>query len=402
MYNNDDMSLDNTAVIKVIGVGGGGGNAVHHMLASGFGGVEFICANTDNQALRGFEVSGYGQDLRILHIGKELTKGLGAGAIPSVGAEAAKMDKDAIAESIHGADMLFIAAGMGGGTGTGAAPIVASIAREMGILTVAVVTRPFYFEGPRRKQSANEGIKNLAEHVDSLIVIPNDRLLKVLGSDTSMKVAFEESNNVLLNAVQGISQLITSPGVMNVDFADVRTVMSARGMAMMGTGEAKGENRAQEAAEIAIRSPLLEDMALHGAQGILVNLTGGPDISMGEFTAVGESIEDLAGEDATIVVGTSIEPDMGDSIRVTIVAAGLDASEATASQSRRQTPPPAPAPKAMPQSTQQRQTGYQHQSNTYPTQRTSSGGIPKQAPAPRDTPRSSELNVPGFLKKNIR
>ena len=318
MFELVDNAPSNNAVIKVIGVGGGGGNAVNHMVENSIEGVDFICANTDAQALKRVAAK------TVLQLGNEITKGLGAGANPEVGRQAAMEDRDRIAELLQGADMVFITAGMGGGTGTGGAPVVAQVAKELGILTVAVVTRPFPFEGPKRQRAAEEGMKALSEHVDSLITIPNEKLLTVLGKNASLLTAFSAANDVLLGAVQGIAELITSPGIINVDFADVRTVMSEMGMAMMGTGVATGENRAREAAEKAIRSPLLEDVNLNGARGILVNITAGPDLSIGEFNDVGATVQEFASQDATIVVGTSIDMEMSDELRVTVVAAGLD------------------------------------------------------------------------------
>ncbi|MDP1932701.1 MAG: cell division protein FtsZ [Gammaproteobacteria bacterium] len=316
-------SIPQNAVIKVIGVGGGGGNAVRHMIANHIEGVEFICANTDAQALNNVRAK------TLLQMGSCVTKGLGAGANPEIGRQAALEDRDEIAEILSGADMVFITAGMGGGTGTGAAPIFAEVARELGILTVAVVTKPFPFEGKKRALVAEEGIRALSQHVDSLITIPNEKLLEVLGKSASLLDAFKAANDVLLGAVKGIADLIMRPGMINVDFADVRTVMSEMGMAMMGTGYAKGEGRAREAAESAIRSPLLEDVNLHGARGILVNITAGENLSLGEFTEVGDTIEEFASDDATVVVGTVIDPDMGDEIRVTVVATGLGSRAAT-------------------------------------------------------------------------
>ena len=275
-------SAPQSAVIKVVGVGGGGGNAVQHMVTNNVEGVDFIAANTDAQALKALEAK------TLLQLGSTITRGLGAGANPDVGREAALEDRDRIAEVLSGADMVFITAGMGGGTGTGAAPVVAQVAKELGILTVAVVTRPFKFE--KRVAVAERGILQLQEHVDSLITIPNDKLLGVLGERASILEAFAAANDVLLGAVQGIADLIIRHGLINVDFADVRTVMSEMGMAMMGTGRASGEHRAQEAAEAAIKSPLLEDVDLHGARGILVNVTAGPDLSMGDFIDVGNVI----------------------------------------------------------------------------------------------------------------
>ncbi|MCZ6656285.1 MAG: cell division protein FtsZ [Gammaproteobacteria bacterium] len=308
-------SAPQSAVIKVIGVGGGGGNAVQHMLSKNVDGVDFIAANTDAQALKNLDAK------TILQIGSSITKGLGAGANPDIGRQAGLEDRDRISEVLAGADMVFITAGMGGGTGTGAAPIVAQAAKEMGILTVAVVTRPFKFE--KRSEIADRGIRELSECVDSLITIPNEKLLVVLGERTSMLDAFAAANDVLLGAVQGIADLIIRPGMINVDFADVRTVMSEMGMAMMGTGRSSGENRARDAAESAMRSPLLEDVDLHGARGILVNVTAGPDLNIGEFTDVGNIVDEFASEHATVVVGTVIDPDMGEDLKVTVVATGL-------------------------------------------------------------------------------
>lgn len=305
------------AVIKVIGVGGGGGNAINHMLNANIEGVDFICANTDAQALRNSEVR------TLLQLGNNITKGLGAGADPDIGRDAAMEDHDRIREALQGSDMVFITAGMGGGTGTGAAPVVAEIARELGILTVAVVTKPFPFEGGRRMQVAEKGIGELSQYVDSLITIPNEKLLAVLGRDMSLLNAFKAANDVLQGAVQGIAELITRPGLINVDFADVRTVMSEMGVSMMGSGSARGETRARDAAEEAINSPLLEDVNLAGAKGILVNITAGLDLSIGEFDEVGSTIKEFACDEATVVVGTVIEPDMDDELRVTVVATGL-------------------------------------------------------------------------------
>jgi cell division protein FtsZ len=309
------------AVIKVIGVGGGGGNAVAHMVSSGIEGVEFLCINTDAQALKHSKVK------TSLQIGCNITKGLGAGADPEVGRQAAMEDRDRIIEMIEGCDMLFITAGMGGGTGTGAAPVVAQIAKELGILTVAVVTRPFEMEGGKRTLVANHGLAELGKYVDSLITIPNQKLLTVLGAKTTLLDAFKSANHVLQGAVQGIAELITRPGLINVDFADVRTVMSETGMAMMGSGMARGENRAKEAAEMAVSSPLLEDINLSGAHGILVNVTAGMDLSIGEFQEVGNIVKQFASDDATVVVGTVIDPELSDEMRVTVVATGLGRPE---------------------------------------------------------------------------
>ena len=310
-------AANQAAVIKVIGVGGGGGNAVEHMLNANIDGVEFICANTDAQALKNSTAK------TILQLGGNVTKGLGAGADPDVGRQAALEDRDRIMDVLDGSDMVFITSGMGGGTGTGAAPIVAQVAKEMGILTVAVVTRPFAFEGKKRAMIAEQGINELGQFVDSLITIPNEKLMSVLGREVSLLNAFSAANDVLLGAVQGIAQLITCPGLINVDFADVRTVMSEMGMAMMGSGKAQGEDRAKVAAEAAISSPLLEDVNLSGAKGILVNITAGMDMSIGEFDEVGSTVKDFASDNATVVVGTVIDAEMSGEMRVTIVATGL-------------------------------------------------------------------------------
>ncbi len=309
-------SVAQDAVIKVVGVGGGGGNAVKHMVSTGIEGVDFICANTDAQALT--KING----ATSLQIGSNITKGLGAGANPDIGRQAALEDRERIQEIIMGADMIFVTAGMGGGTGTGAAPVVAQIARDMGILAVGVVTKPFVFEGASRMKIAQQGIMELSQHVDSLITIPNDKLLSVYGREFDLMNAFNGANDVLHNAVQGITELITHPGVINVDFADVRTVMSQNGMGMMGSGLASGENRASLAAEAAVASPLLEDVNISGARGILVNVTG-TNLTLGEFEDIGAIISSFASEEAVVVMGTAIDPELQDDLRVTVVATGL-------------------------------------------------------------------------------
>lgn len=314
-------NVTQSAVIKVIGLGGAGGNAVDYMMQEAIDGVEFAVANTDAQALIKSKAA------TIIQLGTEMTKGLGAGANPDVGQKAAEEDRDKLRAVLQGADMIFITAGMGGGTGTGAAPVVAELAKEMGILTVAIVTRPFSFEGKMRMHVADEGIRKLAQHVDSLITIPNNKLLSVLGKSVSLLSAFKAANNVLYGAVQGIADLITRPGLINVDFADVRTVMSEMGMAMMGTAVARGESRASKAAELAISSPLLEDIDLTGARGVLVNITAGLDLSIGEFEEVGELIKRFTSENATVVVGTVIDPEMREEIKVTVVVTGLGRAE---------------------------------------------------------------------------
>ena len=310
------------AVIKVIGVGGGGGNAVAHMVNSGVEGVEFIMANTDAQAIKQCGAKTH------LQLGANVTKGLGAGANPEVGRQAALEDREAIIKALEGADMVFITAGMGGGTGTGAAPVVAQVAKELGILTVAVITKPFPFEGRRRMQTALQGIEELSKHCDSLITVPNEKLITVLGRDATMITAFKAANEVLLGAVQGIADLITRPGIINVDFADVRTVMSEMGLAMMGSGIARGDDRAQAAAHSAVNNPLLDEVNLHGANGVLVNITAGPNFTMREFDEVGSTIEAFASEDATVIIGTVLDPNMGDEVRVTVVATGLNQARA--------------------------------------------------------------------------
>ena len=317
-----------SAVIKVIGIGGGGGNAIVYMMETGIEGVEFICANTDAQALKRARVK------TGIQIGCNITKGLGAGADPDVGRQAAMEDRDRLQEVIQGADMLFITSGMGGGTGTGAAPVIAQLAKELGVLTVAVVTKPFEWEGRKRMGVAEHGITELGRYVDSLITIPNQKLLTVLGSDTSLLEAFGAANEVLQGAVQGIAELITREGLINVDFADVRTVMSEMGMAMIGAGSASGEGRAREAADAAISSPLLEDINLANANGVLVNVTSGPDLSIGEFQEVGETVKRFASEDATVVVGTVVDPEMADELRVTVVATGLGRASSTLERPR--------------------------------------------------------------------
>ncbi|QXE89511.1 cell division protein FtsZ [Geomonas subterranea] len=312
-----DESIDQSAKIKVIGVGGSGGNAVNTMMAVGITGVDFIVANTDAQALRMSKAP-----VKI-QIGTQLTKGLGAGANPNVGRDAALEDKDKVTEALKGADMIFVAAGMGGGTGTGAAPIIAEIAREQGALTVGVVTKPFTREGRQRLAKGEDGIKELKKHVDSLIVIPNDRLLGLAGKSMSILDAFKPSDDVLRQAVQGISDLITQSGLINVDFADVKSIMSERGMAMMGIGLGNGENRAVDAALKAISSPLLEDIDISGAKGVLVNISGSSSMTMDEFDAASKVIHEKVHEDANIIVGLVIDENLGETIKVTAIATGF-------------------------------------------------------------------------------
>ena len=373
-------AVSRQAVIKVIGVGGGGGNAVEHMLTADLEGVDFINANTDAQMLS------RSNSPTVLQLGESLTKGLGAGANPEIGRQAAVEDRDRIAEAINGADMVFITAGMGGGTGTGAAPVIAELAREKGILTVAVVTRPFPFEGKKRMELADIGIEELQNHVDSLITIPNEKVLAVMGHDATLIDAFNKANEVLFNAVQGISELITRPGLINVDFADVRTVMSEMGMAMMGSATVSGENRAVEAAQKAISSPLLEDVNLHGAKGLLVNITAGPDMAIGEFEAVGNAIHEYAAPDANVVIGTAFDPAMQGDLRVTMVATGLS-NPNTAVQA-----PEEPAIKPVPQPEPEPQVSI----DTLPQKRFSRAGAATAEAMPLDL---DHLDIPAFLRR---
>lgn len=373
-------NFSQNAIIKVIGVGGGGGNAIKHMLGANICGVEFIRANTDRQALED-DLAGL-----VLQLGTNITKGLGAGANPEVGRQSALEDRDRIREVLEGADMVFITAGMGGGTGTGAAPIVAEVAKELGALTVAVVTKPFPFEGKKRLQYAEEGISKLSHVVDSLITIPNQKLLSVLGKGVTLLDAFKAANNVLLGAVQGIAELITRPGLINVDFADVRTVMSEMGVAMMGTGVATGENRARLAAEAAISSPLLDDMSLAGARGVLVNITAGQDMSISEFEEVGDAIKSFTAEDATVIVGTVIDPSMTDELRVTLVATGLGRGGA-----------------ALPRGADTRMAGLQRSQNA---EEIKSNVSSARRPASKKSPETNEstmdypfLDIPAFLRR---
>ncbi|WP_027484520.1 cell division protein FtsZ [Rhodanobacter sp. OR87] len=381
------------AVIKVIGVGGGGGNAVAHMLNANIEGVEFVVANTDAQAM-----SSCGSRTH-LQLGGNVTKGLGAGANPEVGRQAALEDRERIEAMLEGADMVFITAGMGGGTGTGAAPVVAQLAKEKGILTVAVVTKPFPFEGRRRMQVALKGIEDLSQHVDSLITVPNEKLLSVLGREVTLLNAFKAANDVLQGAVQGIADLITAPGLINVDFADVRTVMSEMGLAMMGSGTARGDDRAQAAAEAAIKNPLLEDVNLNGACGILVNVTAGPNLTMREFDEIGRIIHDFASEDATVVMGTSLDPEMKDDVRVTVVATGLNRAMAS-----RQQPP---IRMVETQQVQMRPrpvvlrtgTGNEVVDYAQPDITVSHGRAEPAAPAKNAEPGFDYLDIPAFLRR---
>jgi len=386
------QAQENSAVIKVVGVGGGGGNALEQMLAEKIQGVRFICANTDVQALNKSNAE------ILLKLGDELTKGLGAGADPRIGRQAAEEDRDKIRELLEGADMVFITAGMGGGTGTGAAPVFAEVAKELGILTVAVVTKPFSFEGKQRALAAEEGIRRLAENVDSLIIIPNNKLLSVLGKNVSLLNAFKAANDVLLGAVKGIADLITRPGLINVDFADVRTVMSEMGMAMMGTGSATGEQRARQAAEAAIASPLLEDVNFSGAKGILVNITAGANMTIGEFEEVGDVVKDIS-DDATVVVGTVIDPDMTEELRVTLIATGLNSEL----RSRQPQPKQASTPASRLVDALRSDGSFDYQQLERPTlmrKQTQSAPAPAAAKSsPEALPDADYLDIPAFLRR---
>ncbi|MEH0665306.1 cell division protein FtsZ [Vibrio scophthalmi] len=399
------MEMSDDAVIKVVGVGGGGGNAVEHMVRESIEGVEFISINTDAQALRKTSVSS------VIQIGGDITKGLGAGANPQVGRDAALEDRERIKEELSGADMVFIAAGMGGGTGTGAAPVIAEVAKELGVLTVAVVTKPFSFEGKKRLAFAEQGIEELSKHVDSLITIPNEKLLKVLGRGITLLEAFASANDVLKNAVQGIAELITRPGMINVDFADVRTVMSEMGHAMMGSGVAKGEDRAEEAAEMAISSPLLEDIDLAGARGVLVNITAGLDMRLDEFETVGNTVKAFASDNATVVIGTSLDPDMADEIRVTVVATGIGnekkpditlvaggkAKPVTQTQPQQTVTPQASVNKVEEKAAPTLQE--KPQVSPQPTTSGVGGGASQSAAAPKADKESGYLDIPAFLRR---
>ncbi|HED19390.1 MAG TPA: cell division protein FtsZ, partial [Gammaproteobacteria bacterium] len=342
-----------------------------------------ICANTDSQALTAMSAR------TTLQLGSSITKGLGAGANPDIGRQAAMEDRDRILEVIEGADMLFVTAGMGGGTGTGAAPVVAQVAKELGILTVAIVTRPFPFEGGKRIQVADRGLKELSQYVDSLITIPNEKLLQVLGKEISLLNAFKAANNVLQGAVQGIAELITRPGLINVDFADVRTVMSEMGMAMMGSGAASGQDRAREAAEAAVHSPLLEDIDLMGAHGILVNVTAGLDLAIGEFEEVGNTVKEFASRDATVVVGTVIDPEMHDELRVTVVATGLGTDDL---QMEEETPEPVKLVKR----TRSGEVNYAELDRPAIIRKRAAGD---PTPPPASTDDMDYLDIPAFLRR---
>lgn len=388
MFDMTEIMQD-SAVIKVVGVGGGGGNAVEHMVAENIEGVDFICANTDAQALRNSKAK------VIIQLGNELTKGLGAGANPQIGRQAAEEDREQIKQVLLGADMVFITAGMGGGTGSGAAPVFAEVAKELGILTVAVVTKPFSFEGKQRALAAEEAIRALSQNVDSLITIPNNKLLSVLGKNISLLNAFKAANNVLLGAVKGISDLITRPGLINVDFADVRTVMSEMGMAMMGTGCASGDQRARRAAEAAIASPLLEDINFSGARGILVNITAGMDMSIGEFEEVGDVVKEFISDEATVVVGTVIDPLMTDELRVTVIVTGLG-------ETRQRSSGIAPS-KAAPFENRRGDGSFDYQQLERPAvlRKQSGIGSPTSKPAPvqETLPDIDYLDIPAFLRR---
>lgn len=378
MFDFNDSMVSN-AVIKVIGVGGGGGNAVQHMCEE-VTDVEFFALNTDGQALSKSKVQ------NVLQIGTNLTKGLGAGANPEIGKRAATEDRAKIEQLLEGADMVFITAGMGGGTGTGGAPVVAEVAKEMGILTVAVVTKPFPFEGPRRMKAAEYGIDELTQHVDSIITVPNEKLMSVLGKGASLLDAFNAANDVLGNAVKGVSELITKPGLINVDFADVRAVMTDMGLAMMGMGEASGENRAREAAEAAISSPLLEDINLDGAKGVIVNVTAGMDMSIGEFEEIGEVIRSFISDEAIVIAGTVIDPEMSDTMKVTVVVTGI---EKVAMKKGFGVEKPASS---------QQQSGFANKPSA-PFLRKETEVVTNNSSSNNDSESSSKSDIPSFLRR---
>ncbi len=373
------------AVIKVIGIGGGGCNAINNMASAGFDSVEFISANTDAQALRNSRAH------RTLQLGTQLTRGLGAGANPEIGRKAAEECREEIRAALENADMVFLTTGMGGGTGTGAAPVVASIARDMDVLTVGVVTKPFNFEGKKRQQHALAGIDELTQYVDSLVIIPNEKLLSVLGKQISLQNAYQAADNVLMGAVQGISELVTRPGLMNLDFADVRTVMSGMGLAMMGTATGRGESRARDAAGRAASSPLLDDINLSGARGILVNITAGPDLTLGEFEEVGELIRSYASDDANVKVGTVVDPDMEGELRVTVVATGLQREPVRLAVENNRVRPETTTPATAADWRQlDRPATLRHAERSSTSHsRSSTGG----------TPDYSDLDIPAFLRR---
>ncbi|GAM54203.1 cell division protein ftsZ [Vibrio ishigakensis] len=387
--------MSDEAVIKVVGVGGGGGNAVEHMVRESIEGVEFITINTDAQALRKSTVNS------VIQIGGDITKGLGAGANPQVGRDSALEDREAIKEVLNGADMVFVAAGMGGGTGTGAAPVIAEIAKELGVLTVAVVTKPFGFEGKKRLAFAEQGIEELSKHVDSLITIPNEKLLKVYGRNVTLLEAFGYANDVLKDAVQGIAELITRPGMINVDFADVRTVMSEMGQAMMGSGVSTGEDRAEEAAEAAISHSLLEDIDLAGARGVLVNITAGMDMRLDEFEIVGNTVKAFASDNATVVIGTSLDPDMSDEFRVTVVATGIGNEKkpeiTLVSGTAKPKVAPAPVEPKVAAAPVQEEVKVQTTPAPKKAEPVARGGAAQQ-PANAGQPESAYLDIPAFLR----
>ena len=379
-------NANQNAVIKVVGIGGGGGNAVQHMVATGIEGVEFIAINTDAQVLNKINAR------TTLQIGGSLTRGLGAGSNPDIGKQAALEDRDRLEEVLRGSDMVFITAGMGGGTGTGAAPVVAQVAKELDALVVAVVTKPFPHEGNKRMKVAEQGLADLAQYVDSLIVIPNEKLSAVLGRDIPILQAFQAANEVLHGAVRGIADIITRPGLMNLDFADVRTVMSEMGMAMMGTGTARGEGRARKSTEAAVTSPLLENVNLQGARGILVNITAGMDLTMGEYEEVMGIAHGYAVEDASIKVGTVLDPSMSDEIRVTVVATGL-----TRPQTQAVVPQAKPVVTAPPMVQMVRRTGTDGQPDWKTLERPA---YVRQREKEELDPQSQEyLDIPAFLRR---
>ncbi len=392
-----EESVSQGARMKVVGVGGGGGNAVNRMIAEHLQGVEFVSVNTDAQALLNNKA-----DIKI-QIGKKLTRGLGAGARPEIGRQAVEENREEVSRILHGADLVFVTCGMGGGTGTGAAPIIAGMAREAGILTVGIVTRPFLFEGKKRMRQAEMGISELRKHVDTMIIVPNERLMAVVGKGVTFQDALKKADEVLLNATRGISEVITRPGLVNVDYADVRTVMQNGGSALMGTGVGRGESRAMEAAQQAISSPLLDNISINGATGVLLNMTGGEDLTLGEVHQISEIVHDAVGEEAELIFGAVLEPSMQGEIRVTVIATGFDKVVAQGQAGVIQ----------FPQRTSGRQSGMQRASSAVPQpapmqqQAQAAGGQPAPRrpstgaqPAP-GTDSVPDMEIPTFIRRQM-
>src|SRR5579859_3527355 len=392
IFELEESGVPQNAKMKVAGVGGGGGNAVNRMIDERLLGVEFISVNTDAQALRMSK-----SDIKI-QIGRKLTRGLGAGARPEIGRQAVEENKDEVAQALQGADMVFVTCGMGGGTGTGAAPIVAQLAREAGALTVGIVTKPFLFEGRRRMRQAETGIAEMRKNVDTMIVVPNERLLAVVGKGIPFQDALKKADEVLLHATQGISSLISVTGIVNVDFADVRTVMQNGGSALMGTGTGRGENRAMEAAQQAISSPLLDNIQISGATGVLINITGGEDLTLGEVTVISEAIHEAAGQEAEIIFGAVNDPAMQGEVRVTVIATGFDragvAGEAAAAAAAGGRPGPGVLPfRPAARPTPPPPPGYAKPTEVQPKR--------PSAPPPATTAEVNEMEIPTFIRRQM-